>query len=62
MKNEINRWVRACLACRKRKTPRPMRAGVTEAAQAIFPNEVIAIDILGPFPKSERACMDFDDN
>ncbi len=23
MKNEISRWVKACLACRKRKTPRP---------------------------------------
>jgi transposase InsO family protein len=31
-----------------------MRAGITEAALASFPNEVIAVDILGPFPKSEK--------
>jgi transposase InsO family protein len=30
-----------------------MRAGITEAIQATFPNETVAIDILGPFPKSE---------
>ena len=53
MKHEILRWVKACLACRKRKTPRPMRAGITEATQAQFPNGTVAIDILGPFPLSE---------
>ena len=30
-----------------------MRAGITEAVQATFPNETIAIDFLGPFPRSE---------
>jgi len=54
MKREISKWVKACLACRKRKTPRPMRAGVTETILASFPNEVVAIDILGPFPRSEK--------
>ncbi len=54
MKNEISRWVKACLACRKRKTPRPIRAGATVPKQASFPNEVVAIDIYGPFPRSEK--------
>ena len=31
-----------------------MRAGITEAALATYPNETIAIDILGPFPRSEK--------
>ena len=31
-----------------------MRAGITEPSQAKYPNEVVAIDILGPFPRSEN--------
>ncbi len=31
-----------------------MRAGITEAIQAMFPNETVAIDILGPFPISKN--------
>ena len=54
MKRQITRWVKACLGCRKRKTPRPMRAGITEAILSTFPNEIIAIDILGPFPWSRN--------
>src|SRR4051812_17414154 len=57
MKQEITRWVKACLACRKRKTPRPMRTGITEAVLSNFPNEVVAIDIVGPFPRSEKGNM-----
>ena len=54
MGRDVAKWVKACLACRKRKTPRPMRSGITEAALATYPNETVAIDILGPFPRSER--------
>ena len=34
-----------------------MRAGITEAIQANFPNETVAMDILGPFPRSEKGNM-----
>ena len=34
-----------------------MRAGITEAIQARFPNETVAIDILGPFPMSKNGHM-----
>ena len=54
MKNQVLRWVKACLACRRRKTPRPLRAGITEAMLATYPNDTIAMDILGPFPVSEN--------
>ena len=54
MKRQIERWVKACLGCRKRKTPRPMRADITEAMLATYPNETVAIDIVGPFPRSDR--------
>ena len=52
MKKQVFRWVKACLGCRKRKTPRPMRAGITEAQLATYANEVVAMDFLGPFPRS----------
>ena len=48
------KWVKGCLACRKRKTPRPTRAGITEAALASYPNETVAIDIWGPLPRTEK--------
>jgi hypothetical protein len=54
MKNDITRWIAGCLACRKRKTPRPIHAGITEAALSSYPNETVAIDIWGPLPKTEK--------
>ena len=53
MSKDVKRWVRACLACAKRKTPRPRRAGVREAKQSTYPGETVAIDIWGPFPTSD---------
>ena len=52
MKSDIARWVKACLACARRKTPRPMRAGIRTYAMSGYPNQTIAIDILGPFLQS----------
>ena len=54
LRKDVNRWVRACLACRKRKTPRPLRAGLTEPALAQAPNETVAIDLVGPFGPSDK--------
>ena len=39
MTREIKNWVKACLKCRKRKSTRPLRAGITEPALAKYPNE-----------------------
>jgi transposase InsO family protein len=52
MKSDVVRWVKACLACRRRKTPRPMRAGIRTLALSMYPNETVAMDIVGPFLKS----------
>ena len=49
MKEDAARWVRACLACRRRKTPRPKNAGIRTVKHASYPNETVAMDILGPF-------------
>ena len=35
LKQDVIRWVRSCLACRRRKTPRPIRAGLTGSASNI---------------------------
>jgi transposase InsO family protein len=48
MAQDAYRWVRSCSGCKKRKTPRPMRQGITEPVFATFPNQTVAIDIVGP--------------
>ena len=48
LKQDVIRWVRSCLACTRRKTPRPMRAGITEPVLASYPNQTLAMDIVGP--------------
>ena len=48
MTQDVIQWVKSCAACKKRKTPRPLRHGTTVPVLSTFPNEVLAIDILGP--------------
>src|SRR5271155_3894027 len=48
MAHDAYRWVKSCSGCKKRKTPRPMRQGITEAVFATIPNQTVAIDIVGP--------------
>jgi hypothetical protein len=50
MRRDVRDWVRGCQACQKRKTPRPMRAGLTRPMMASRPFQQVAIDIVGPFP------------
>jgi transposase InsO family protein len=52
MRQDIKRWVKSCLACRRRKTPRPLRAGIREPRLATRPNETLAIDLVGPMIQS----------
>jgi hypothetical protein len=47
LSSDVGRWIGACLACRKRKTPRPLSAGSPGAVSiATRPWETIAIDIV----------------
>jgi len=48
MTQDAVRWVRGCVACKKRKTPRPLRQGMTQPVFSRFPNHTVAIDIVGP--------------
>jgi len=52
--NDIKRWVKSCSACKKRKTPRPMRSGITTPVFSSFPNHTVAIDIVGPMNESTQ--------
>ena len=47
MRKDVKRWVAACLACRRRKTPRPMHAGHPGAVStAKRPWDTVAIDVV----------------
>ena len=52
LSKDAKRWVMSCSVCKKRKTPRPMRSGVTKPVFALFPNHAVAIDIVGPLVES----------
>ena len=47
LRRDLRRWLKSCLTCRRRKTPRPMRAGNPgTVSNAIKPWETICIDII----------------
>ena len=54
IKKQVCRWVKACLGCRKRKTPRPMRAGITEAQLAIICKRSSRNVLLRPVPEIDQ--------
>ena len=47
MSKDVAKWVRACLACTRRKTPRPKRAGIRDTKLSTY------MDIFGPMIKSD---------
>ena len=52
MTKDIRRWIMACLTCRKRKKPRPWKAGKMGTMMSTYPFQRLAIDIVGPLPVS----------
>lgn len=47
MSRDVGRWIAACLACRKRKTPRPLSVGHPGAvSNATRPWEKVSIDVV----------------
>ena len=54
MSKDVKRWVQACLACRRRKTPRPLHAGQPGAVStATRPWQCVAIDIVSTTTTSQ---------
>ena len=53
MKKHLKSWIRACLICQRRKTPRP-RAGLTQDISAAAPFDTVAIDHVGPLRETPQ--------
>ena len=45
-------WCRNCAKCAMRKTPAPKARAPLQSIKASYPMQIIATDILGPFPES----------
>jgi transposase InsO family protein len=54
MNTHCRRWIKSCVPCRRRKTPRPMRSGLTQPMFKGHPMHTIAIDFVGPCPETEN--------
>ena len=52
MATDFKRYVKACLFCAKRKTPRPLKQGLTQSLEAKFVMHKFAFDIVTGLPES----------
>ena len=52
MPRDVSDWVAACLVCRKRKTPRPIHAGLPKSMCFDYPWHTVSIDLVGPYNDS----------
>ena len=50
MTEDIKKWLKACLACQRRKAPRPMNAGARTPIIRTKPFQLIGMDFYGPLP------------
>ena len=49
---DILQWCSSCLVCRKRKTCRPLNAGIPKTMSCDRPFQRVSLDLIGKFPKS----------
>ena len=54
MNDDVRKWIKSCVPCRRRKTPRPMNAGLTQPMFQGAPMHTVAIDLVGPCPETEN--------
>ena len=52
--NDVQNWCANCGACIARKTAPPHHRAPLQPVQVGYPMEMVAIDIMGPFPKNEN--------
>ena len=50
--NDVRDWCRNCGICAARKTPTPKARAPLQAVVTSYPLQLVAVDILGPFPES----------
>ena len=46
MHKDVKRWIRACLVCCKRKTPRPTHHGTPSSIRSTYPFHKVAVDLV----------------
>lgn len=51
--NEVCEWVKTCGVCASRKTPSPKNQAALQSVKVGSPMQLVAVDILGPFPESD---------
>ena len=54
LSSDVRRWVRACSACARRKTPRPARAGFPSTMCSSRPFDTVAMDLVGKLTLSSE--------
>jgi hypothetical protein len=52
--SDVRSWIRKCIPCAKRKTPPRKRRARLQQYRVGAPVDRVAIDVLGPFPETER--------
>ena len=50
---DVRNWCRTCPMCVTRKTPTPRQRGPLGTIRAGYPMQIVAVDILGPLPKTK---------
>ena len=51
--HDVSEWVRKCGQCAMKKTPAPKNRAPLQSVKTGYPMQLVAVDILGPFPESE---------
>ena len=52
--NDVQSWCANCGSCITRKTAPPHRRAPLQPVQVGYPMEMVAVDIMGPFPKNQH--------
>ena len=52
--NDVKDWCQTCVACVKRKSPPTSSRAPMQTITAGYPTQVMAVDLLGPLPESEK--------
>ena len=52
LSKDVRRWVRSCVPCLRRKSPRPLRSGLAQTMAVTHPAHTFAIDLVGPCPET----------
>ena len=52
---DVKDFVRSCIGCQSKRTPKPSQSGILQLFSATRPFEVVGVDISGPLPRTVTA-------